>query len=50
MKTRSRIAPERVQMSAVADHRGSARPAKRHVPQSKPALPLVSWEDVLGRR
>ena len=50
MKTRSKTAPERVQKPAVADRRCSVRPAKRHVPQSKPALPLVSWEDVLGRR
>ena len=50
MKKSSRKSPDRVQQTAVADHRCNVRPAKRHVPQSKSGLPLISWEDVLGRR
>lgn len=50
MKTRFTQHPDRVQQSTTDDRRSNSRRAKRHVPQARPALPLISWEDVLGRR
>ena len=50
MKTHSTEHPERVQQTPTAQRRPNARPAKRLVPQAKASIPLISWEDVLGRR
>ena len=50
MKTHSTEHPERVQQSISAQRPSNARPAKRLVPKAKVGFPLISWEDVLGRR
>ena len=50
MKKRSIQHPDRVSKSLTVERRSSARRSKAHAPQPKPVLPLISWEDVLGRR
>ena len=50
MKKRSIQHPERVSKVLTVDRPSTPRRSKGHAPQPKPALPLVSWDEVLGRR